>query len=157
MQISKPIPVANSSIITPWVGYQYVWIFGDSGLVDLTPATDPLGYCNYAGDNIPGNWDSDKTYTSAGLDGDPLYDGQPVCVGGCREDFNNNVVFHNARFERQRLIFGANYRYEMVMVGMEFITDIVNPGDAQSRADMKAALKNEKRQWTIALELGTIF
>ena len=36
-QISKPIPVSNFSIITPWVGYQYVWIFGDSGLVDLTP------------------------------------------------------------------------------------------------------------------------
>jgi hypothetical protein len=172
-QISKPIPISNSSIITPWVGYQYVWIFGDSGLVDLTPQTDPLGYCNYAGDNIPGNWDSDKTYTGARLDGDPLYDGQPVCVGGSREDFNNNVVFDNVRFERQRMIFGLNYRYEMVMVGMEFLTDVVAPGKAQVGKDKTVIrdangemidevsdselLKDEKSQWTLVFELGTMF
>ncbi len=172
-QISKPISISNSSIITPWLGYQYVWIFGDSGLVDLTPQTDPLGYCNYAGDNIPGNWDSEKTYTGDALEGDPLYDGQPVCLGGSREDFNNNVVFDVARFERQRLLFGLNYRYEMVMVGMEFITDLVSPADAQTGGDTTVIrdasgqvvdeisdaelLEDEPNQWTIVFELGTVF
>jgi hypothetical protein len=152
VQISKPLPIADSSIITPWVGYQYVWIFADSGLIDLTPATDAVQYCNYSGKNVPGNADTAKT-----VNGNQVYDGQPVCNGGSPLDFNNNAVFNKARIQRQRLIFGLNYRYEMVMFGGEFITDIVNPGDTQSKADMKAALKNEKRQWTIALELGTMF
>ncbi len=153
VQISKPLPIADSSVITPWVGYQYVWIFGDSGLIDLTPATDAVQYCNYSGQNTPGNPDPAKTNPA----GANVYDGQPVCPGGSPLDFNNNAVFNKARIHRQRLIFGANYRYEMVMFGGEFITDIVNPGDTQSDANMKKYLKNEKRQWTIALELGTIF
>jgi hypothetical protein len=150
VQISKPLPVADSSIITPWVGYQYIWIFGDSGLIDLTPATDAVGYCNYAGQNTPGNPDPNKP---AGQ-----YDGQPVCSGGSSPlDFNNNVVFQKVRLERQRLIFGVSYRYEMVMIGGEFITDIVNPGDAQNSDADKKDLKDEPRQWTIALEAGAMF
>src|SRR6185503_4682215 len=84
-QLSKPLPIADSSIITPWIGYQYLFIFGDSGLVDLTPGTDALGYCNYTGQNIPGNADPDKSVNNV-----PTYDGQPVCDGGSPLDFNNN-------------------------------------------------------------------
>ncbi len=149
-QISKPLPIADSSIITPFIGYQYLWIFGDSGLIDLTPATDPVGYCNYGGQNVPGNADPNKT----------VYDGQPVCRGGSPLDFNNNTVFQKARLERQRLIFGLNYRYEMVMIGGAFITDIVDPVDAQvgsGSADDKNALQGVPRQWTIALEAGAMF
>ncbi len=152
VQISKPLPIADSSIITPWVGYQYVWIFGDSGLIDLTPATDPSGYCNYSGQNVPGNPDPTKKDSN----GNFVYDGQPVCNGGQPTDYNNNVVFQQVRLKRQRLIFGASYRYEMVMFGIEFITDIVNPADANSGQDKKD-LEGENRQWTLALELGSIF
>lgn len=148
VQISKPLPIADSSIITPWVGYQYLWIFGDSGLVDLTPATDPVGYCNYAGPNLPGNPDPNKPGT---------YDGQPVCNGGSTLDFNNNSVFKKVRLERQRLMFGVNYRYEMVMVGGQFITDIVNPADAQNSDQDSKDLEGVPRQWTIVLEVGTMF
>jgi hypothetical protein len=147
VQISKPLPIADSSIITPYIGYQYLWIFGDSGLIDLTPATDAVGYCNYAGPNLPGNTDPNKT----------VNDGQPVCNGGSPADFNNNQVFKKVRLERQRLIFGVNYRYEMVMAGLQFITDIVDPADAQNSDTDKADLKGEDRQWTIAIELGAMF
>lgn len=149
VQISKPLPIADSSIITPWFGYQYVWIFGDSGLVDLTPGTDPVGYCNYAGPNVPGNPDPTKP---AGQ-----YDGQPVCRGGSPLDFNNNAVFQKARLERQRLIFGLSYRYEMVMIGGQFITDIVDPADAQNSDSDKEDLDGVPRQWTIVLEAGAMF
>jgi hypothetical protein len=146
-QISKPLPIADSSIITPWIGYQYLFIFGDSGLVDLTPGTDALGYCNYTGPNVPGNPDPSR----------PAQSGQPVCNGGSPLDFNNNTTFDNVRLERQRLIAGLNYRYEMVMVGGEFIMDIIPPEDAQNDSGDKAALAGEDKQWTIALELGAIF
>jgi hypothetical protein len=165
-QVSKPLPIADSSIITPWVGFQYLWIFGDSGLVDLTPETDAVGYCNFSGINVPGNSDPSKA----------INDGQPVCNGGSPLDFNNNVVFDNARLERQRLIFGVSYRYEVVMFGIEFITDIVDPGDAQAGNETTRVpvqdrngvwsmqsvsdselLKDEPRQWSLVLELGAMF
>jgi hypothetical protein len=175
VQVSKPLPIADSSILTPWIGYQYVWIFGDSGLVDLTPNTDAINYCNYAGPNVPGNPDPSKNNGN----GDPSFDGQPVCRGGSPLDFNNNAVFDKARLERQRLLFGVNYRYEMVMFGIQFITDIVDPSDAQAGDDKttvlipgdpdtgraaqtveqsdKETLKDEDRQWTLVLELGAMF
>lgn len=156
MQISKPLPIADSQVLTPWVGYQYVWIFGDSGLIDTTPATDPVGFCNYAGPNIPGNPDLGRP-DKQDDQGNHIYDGQPVCRGGSPVDFNNNVVFDKARLKRQRLIFGLNYRYEMVTVGGEFITDLVDPGDAQSDDASKEALKGESRQWSIVLDLGAMF
>ena len=159
-QISKPLPIADSQILTPWVGFQYLWIFADSGLVDLTPGTDGLGYCNYAGNNVPGNPDPDKAQGGSqnpnGTQGQ-LYDGQPVCNGGSPLDFNNNVVFNNARLERQRVIAGVNYRYEMVMVGAEFLMDLVPPGDAQNDKEDKELLKDEDRQWTLVFELGGMF
>ncbi len=146
-QISKPLVIQDQSVLTPWVGYQYLWIFGDSGLVDLTPGTDAQQYCNYAGTNVPGTPDPKKT----------VYDGQPVCrAGGSPDDFNNNAVFNAVRVHRQRLMVGANYRYEMVMLGAQFITDLLSPGDANSGAN-KTDLKDEDRQWTVVLDLGAVF
>lgn len=169
-QISKPLTIASSAVLTPWVGYQYLWVFGDSGIVDLTPGTDPLGYCNYAGENVPGNPDETKQTD----EGQPLYDGQPLCLGGSREDLNNNAVFNQARFERQRLLLGLSYRFEMVTVGAALVTDLVSPGKAQvgggetvlrdattgaeiGRIDDGELLADEKSQWTLVVELGTTF
>ena len=167
VQLSKPIPIADSSIITPYAGYQHLFIFGDSGLVDLTPATDAIGYCNYSGPNLPGN-------PEPGGD-TPAYDGEPVCQGGSARDFNDNSVFDKARLERQRLFLGLNYRYEMVILGATFVTDIVDPGDAQVgdghtkvypngdldeeplRLTDKQLLKDMPRQWTIGIQVGTMF
>jgi hypothetical protein len=145
-QISKPLPIADSSILTPWIGYQYLWIFGDSGLIDLTPGTNGVQYCNYGGINQPGTPDPNKT----------VADGQPVCRGGSPIDFNNNVVFNPVRLRRQRLMFGLNYRYEMVLVGGQVITDLVSPADANSGSN-KSDLSGEPRQWTAVVELGALF
>jgi hypothetical protein len=148
-QISKPLPIQDSQVLTPYVGYQYLWIFGDSGLIDLTPGTDALRYCNYGGQNVPGNTDPDPNKEKN--------TGQPVCRGGSPLDFNNNVVFKAVRLERHRLIFGLNYRYEMVMVGGQFLIDAVPPADAQNDAQDTKDLKGEDRQYTLSFELGAMF
>ncbi|HTM46015.1 MAG TPA: hypothetical protein VL137_13735 [Polyangiaceae bacterium] len=146
VQISKPLAIASSSVLTPWVGYQHLWIFGNSGLVDLTPATDALNYCGYAGQDIPGN-----PRASAN-------DGQPICNGGSPLDFNNNVVFDQVRLNRDRMMFGLNYRYEMVSVGGQFITDLLAPAKAQKSGSPEAnALAGTPRQWTIVGSLGVEF
>lgn len=167
-QISKPLTIASQSVLTPWIGYQYLWIFADSGLIDTTPATDPVAYCQSRGSNAPGNEDPTKKVGT-----NYVYDGQPVCAGGSPLDFNNNVVFNNARLERQRMMIGLNYRYEMVSLGFEFITDIVDPADAQTGGNDtihvptgrttekdvtdKDALKGVPRQWTMVIEVGAFF
>jgi hypothetical protein len=66
-------------------------------------------------------------------------------------------VFDSARLRRQRLIVGANVRYEVLMFGAQLISDLVPPPDAQSSAVSKEALSGEKRQYTGVFELGLIF
>jgi hypothetical protein len=150
VQISKPLPLADSNILTPYVGFQYLWIFGDSGLIDTTPNTDPIGYCNYTGPNVPGNPSSDPKKSG-------VYDGQPVCNGGgSNQDFNSTFVFDNVRVTRQRLIVGMNYRYEIVWFGGQFMTDIVNPEDGGGRDNAKH-LKGVPRQQSFVIEIGAMF
>src|SRR5690606_21756076 len=36
--LSKPLTIAQTAVVTPWVGYQHLFIFGDSGVIDFTPA-----------------------------------------------------------------------------------------------------------------------
>jgi hypothetical protein len=147
-QVSKPLPIQDSMVLTPYVGYQYLWMFADSGLVDLTPGTDALRYCNYAGQNVPGNSDPQQ----------PEPTGQPICRGNASPlDFNNNAVFKPARLERHRLILGLTYRYEMVMLGTQFLIDAVPPADAQNDSADAQDLKDEARQYTLSFELGAMF
>lgn len=155
LQISKNLPVGASSILIPYVGFQQLWIFGDSGLVDTTPKTDPLGYCNYSGANVPGNSDPKKFTDGTNPNGTRFYDGQPNCNGGSPLDFNNTFVFENVRLQRKRLIVGLHYRYEYVYVGGQFMTDIGDPKDGGGEDNKK--LEGEKGQNTFVFELGAFF
>jgi hypothetical protein len=156
-QISKPLPIASSSVLTPYLGYQYLFIFGDSGLIDLTPGTDAIQACNYSGNAVPGNPDPNKT-TEPNGQGELVYDGGPVCRDGALPfDFNNNTVFDPVRLRRHRLLGGVNYRYEMVMVGGQFVMDLMPPSDAQVKDDDKAALDGEDKQYSFMFELGAMF
>jgi hypothetical protein len=159
-QISKPFPIAQSSVLTPWLGYQYLFIFGDSGLIDLTPGTDAIQACNYSGNAVPGNPDPNKTNTDDPNDpnAELVYDGGPVCTdGGLPFDFNNNTVFDPVRLRRHRLIAGVNYRYEMVMAGGQFIMDLMSPSDAQPKEEDKATLAGEDKQYAFMFEIGAMF
>ena len=148
VQISKPFPVADSSIISPYVGFQHLWIFGDSGLIDGTPNTDPLGYCGYSGPNVPGNADPKKT-SGGGFDGQPVCSGSPL-------DFNNTFVFEKVRIQRERLIIGVSYRYEVVFFGAQFMSDIKAPEDTGGKEN-KEKLAGVPKQSTLAFELGAFF
>jgi hypothetical protein len=148
-QVSKPIPVADSSVLTPYVGYQHLWIFGDSGLIDTTPGTDQLGYCHYQGPNIPG--------TPGAIT--PPYTGQPLCTGGSSLDSNNSRVFEQAKIARDRIIVGLLYRYEMVLLGGHFMTDLVAPSKAWALGfpAQPQAIAGMPRQSVIAFQVGAIF
>ena len=116
--------------------------------MDFTPKTDPFASCGYNGINAPG-----QTSSTAGA-----YSGQPLCSSaGQVWDFNNNRIFDPARLRRQRLLLGANLRYETFMFGAQLITDLVSPSNAQSGNASKAALRGENRQYSGVFELGVMF
>lgn len=180
--LSKPFGIGGSVLFTPYLGYQYLRIFGDSGLIDLTPNTDALAYCNSRGQNTPATPDPGKQYP----DGSSFYDGQPVCGGApaSSADFNNNVVFTAVRLNRHRLGGGFNLRFQMVQLGMHFISDVVDVKDANkdqvcSQPDCSGssepawgrtwldhatrtgkpqveAFPDVSRQWTLSVSLGAV-
>lgn len=180
--LSKPFAIGGSVLFTPYIGYQYLRIFGDSGLIDLTPNTDALAYCDHQGSNTPATPDPNKVDTN----GEPYHDGQPVCGNAPANsaDFNNNVVFSAVRMNRHRLGGGLNLRFQMVQLGLHFISDVVDVKDANkdqvcSQPDCTgsseptwgpiwrdAALRAGKpqveafpdvtRQWTFSVSLGAV-
>ena len=154
--LSKPFTIADSSALTPYVGYQFLRIFGDSAAVDLTPRTDALGYCNYQGQKVPGGWSGDDVNHTKGP-----YTGRAVCgdetgQNGSPEDLSNTRVFQSARANRHRLVVGLGYRFEMIVVGAQFATDVVEPASANTGQDA-AALANVPRQSTIGVQMGAAF
>lgn len=167
--ISKPFPIAGSVVFQPHVGYQWVRIFGDSGVVDMTPNSEPVGHCGYKGDNNPATPDASKT----------ALDGQPVCAGSSA-DFNNNVVFDAVRLTRHRINIGADFRFQMVYFGLNVLADLIPVAEANTAlktvpdgtdpsasktvavnpfADDPRTIENDavKSQLTLAAELGAVF
>ncbi len=142
---SKPITIAQSGVLTPWFGYQHLFLFGDSGVIDFTPADNALQACGYQGPNTPGTPGSEAPY-----------DGRPLCsAGGSEQDFNNGRVFDPVRLQRQRLIFGANYRYEMLTVGGQLM---ISPFDVgKLNKDEAGALEGEPKNTAFSLQIGVIF
>ncbi len=136
VKASKPIAIADSSTLTPHVGYQRLIVFGDSMITDFTPNTDALRECGYQGP-------------------DPRT-GVPVCRNKLANgtdnnvDFNNFSTFQRVRVHRHRLMFGAHYKYELLYVGTQFLID-ATPPDAENPG------LNDSRQWTLSLEAGVFF
>jgi hypothetical protein len=135
-QLSKPIPVADLSTVTPYVGYQRLIIFGDSVVVDTTPNVDPADQCGYAGDD---------PVTGEKLCKHHLSNGAPN-----NGDFNNNVTFDKVRTHRNRGILGVNYRYELLYLATEFLIDLTAPNEENPGL-------SDTRQWTISFEAGVFF
>jgi hypothetical protein len=158
-QISKPIPLAGTIVLTPYVGYQWLRIFGDSGLIDLTPNTDAVDLCGYRGNNTPATPARDRN-------GNPLPpDGSPVCTG-TSADFNNTVVFNPVRLTRHRIVGGLQFRFQMVKFGAQFSYDLVAPQDANTGPDYTVTnaqgeqenlFEGVGRQLTMSFDLGAVF
>lgn len=145
--ISKPITVAESAVVTPWVGYQHLFLFGDSGVIDFTPAENALQACGYQGPSQPGTPDRE------GAD-----DGSPVCADeGIVEDFNNNKVFTPVRLMRQRMIFGAKYRYEILTIGGQVMADVFNSKEKINSDEEARALEGEPNNFAFSLQVGALF
>jgi hypothetical protein len=139
VQVSKPLALAESAVLTPYVGYQYLWIFGDSEIVDLTPNVDPVQQCGLVGRDPTGAPICKNTLPTQG--------GGTIPNNG---DFNNDTIFDKVRVHRHRGILGLTYRYEMLYVAGQFLIDLVPP--SSDDPDLSGT-----RQWTMSFEAGVYF
>lgn len=135
-QISKRFTLADSAVVTPYIGYQRLLVFGDSMILDATPNVDPLDQCGYAGNNEQTGQIQCRNKLSNGVDNNG--------------DFANNFTFERVRVHRHRILFGAQYKYEFIVVGAQFLTDLLPPNE--ENPDL-----NSSRQWTLSLRGGVQF
>ena len=150
--ISKPITLFETGVLTPWAGYQHLFIYGNSGVVDLTPGENAIQACGLVGPSIPGTRDRDRN------------DGSPVCSpGGSTSDFANNRIFEPVSIMRQRLLFGMNYRYEILTVGGQVMADVFNSARNMNDDAEAFVFKAEQDEggnvgnFSFALQLGAQF
>ena len=137
-EISKPFTLADEAVLTPYLGFQHLVIYGNSAVLDATPNTNALQQCGYAGRDP-------KT-------------GAPVCTNNIPgtnvpndNDFNNNITFNAVQINRERLFLGVTYRYEILYLGAQFLFDLA-PLVGSSDADLSAT-----GQWTMSLQAGAFF
>jgi hypothetical protein len=136
VKISKPFTIAESATITPHIGYQRLFIFGDSTIQDFTPNTDALRECGYGGPDP-------RT-------GTPICNNKLASGSDNNVDFNNYATFERVRVQRHRIMAGVHYRYEILYVGGQFLID-ATPPDAENPG------LSSSRQWTMSLEAGVFF
>ncbi|HEY5961059.1 MAG TPA: hypothetical protein VIV60_31095 [Polyangiaceae bacterium] len=149
VQVSKPIRAADALVVTPWLGFQELFAFIDSNVVDLTPSTNQERLCSPTGQAVPGQIVAQSR---------DEYTGAVMCAPtGSGADFSNNRAFKDALVLRQRLLFGANLRHEHLMFGLQFITDLTKPGAAQTSQPEKTELLAMPRQWMFVLDAGLMF
>jgi hypothetical protein len=136
VKASKPITLADSSQLTPIIGYQRLIILGDSNVVDATPNVDPQAQC--------------------GTNGYDPTTGAPICRNKLpngadnNADYANNFTFDKVRIYRHRGIVGLTYRYELIWLGGQMAFDLTNPSD-----ENPSLVGN--RQWTLSFEGGVAF
>lgn len=138
-QVSKPIPLADMSTLTPYVGYQRLIILGDSNIIDLTPNVDPLQQCGYTG--------PDASTGAPTCRNKLTQNGQQIDNSG---DFGNNVTFEKVRVQRNRGILGVNYKYELIYLATQIAFDLTSPADENPGL-------TDARQWTLSFEGGVSF
>jgi hypothetical protein len=150
-QLSKPIVLADSAVITPYVGVQRLIIFADSTVVNLTPSVDPMAQCGYLGQNLKGN-----PYAPGNSNG--VYDGQPVCSNKLNNgapnnsSFNNLVTFQKDTIHRWRGLLGVTYRYEILSLAGQLAMDVEDPSSENANLGVSGA-----KQWTMSFEAGVSF
>ena len=136
-EISKPINLFSTSTLTPYVGFQRLWVFGDSSVIDSTPNVDAFAQCGYKGSDP-------KT-------------GQPQCANTLpsgapnNSDFNNNFIFQKVRTDRNRMLVGLDYRFKWLHLAAQFLFDLTDPTTDQQ------GFLSSTRQWTISWEAGVFF
>jgi hypothetical protein len=128
--LSKPFAIDHTWTISPFTGLQTLWSHVESGMIDLTPGgpadpntgvpapdRDAYNACK----PVPGNQPNGPTLACS-------------TGPGTVADFSNDVAFKTVNQTRVRMFLGAQARYEMLLMSMSMLFDLLAPDlDAQPR------------------------
>lgn len=178
--LSKRFTLGGQVRITPYLGGQALFIFGDSGVIDLTPTRSAYAECPrqqivYVPDPRPAG-DPARSPSGnigqlqCGAGGTPP-DG--ATIPGDLNDTRNNAVFQSMRINRWRGFAGLQLQWELVMLTAEFAMDLSNPSfmntvsteagrplttPAAPNAPTRAPLTFDNfSQWTTTISVGFAF
>jgi hypothetical protein len=130
--LAEPFVVANTVELIPFIYGQVGFVFVDSELVDLSPATTAFTPCD------PDPRTPDVT------------SGAPPYCRGDGSQLNDNVVFPSLRNERYRLGAGLQIRYEWFTLLGSFAFDVIPPNEA----DGELMAPDLGRQWHANVGVG---
>jgi hypothetical protein len=96
--VSKRFGIASTWNLTPYTGYQLLWIVADSEVIDATPSIDAMG----------------RTYGAVG--------GDPLQLNQCRDnDCNGSFTFANqSNITRHRFFIGLRANFYIVSLTAEY-------------------------------------
>lgn len=135
--------------LAPYVGWQHLWIIGDTEVVDTTPTRDAWAECTPQWSqearcvSLDGSRAPDRTLCE---EDDPAYQWQEdyVCTAADgRDDYENNVVFDRETLEHERGFAGLQLVWEHLAVTAQFDLDL-------NMAEGVTAPK----QWSTSLGVG---
>ena len=147
-QISKPIALADSAVLTPYIGGQRLIIFADSTVVNLTPGVDPLRSAATRARTSRATRTSRPAARAASTRGEPgLHE-----AANSDAHFNNLSTFQKRRIHRWRGIAGLTYKYEILYLAGQFAMDLEDPSAENANLGVSGS-----KQWTMSFEAGVSF
>ncbi len=174
--LSKRFTVGGSVRLSPYLGAQALFIFGDSGVVDLTPSRNARAECPRQEIRYVPDPNTGVGRSPSGLVGQVVCNGGgtlPAGVPGELNDTRNSAVFQPVRILRPRGFLGLQMQWEILVITAEFGVDIGSPSflntppaDAgrpltqavSAGASTRAPLTLDGyTQWTTTLGIGLAF
>ncbi|MBI5517829.1 MAG: hypothetical protein HY909_28920 [Deltaproteobacteria bacterium] len=134
LSLSKRFTLGGQVRLTPYLGGQFLMIFGDSGVTDLTPSRSAYRECprqeiRYVDDTRPMD---DPARSPSGRVGQLVCNGggtaPDAMLPGDLNDTRNSQVFERMRIRRTRAIIGLQLQWELLSFTAEFTTDVGAPG-----------------------------
>lgn len=149
VSLGKRFGAFGQVALAPYVGWQHLWIIGDTEVVDTTPARDAWGECDPQWSEqarcvaVDGSRAPDRASCE---DSEPGFQWQAdyVCTAAAgRDDYENNVVFDRETLEHERAFAGLQLIWEHLAITAQFDLDL-------TVADGVDAPK----QWSTSLGVG---
>lgn len=134
ISLSKRFAIGGQLRLSPYVAGQFLMIFGDSGVIDMTPTRNAFAECprqqiRYVTDTRDA---MDPNRSPSGLVGQLQCGGggAPAAMGlpGDLNDTHNSAVFERMRIRRTRGIIGLQAQWEILTLTAEVAFDIGDPG-----------------------------
>lgn len=117
---SWPITIMQQSTLTPYGGYQHVWIITDAEVVDGTPDRNFVAECHDPIEN--------------------LCDGDPSNIGDVT-DSNNMLDFERQQVHMSKLFFGMRFIYEYLAISVQYAFGVpINQQDKDRDAPIQHQL-----------------